>query len=467
MLLKLYMFTSETHHALSLFHELFTELNFFEDFILAEAIHLGEVKAPNNFFQSNNRIVLLAKYKCTSFALLTCEVILLERILYLLTSIQHKYRQTKNEIFIYLNILDLGPLYTVSIKKRIINKLSVYLKYLQYKYLSLPTDGALHHHIEFSLKSDYNLISITNMLNENTDYMDIQCCLYKLFSLRNLTSRTAKKKILFVFDLDNNFLKDSIFKEILYNHFIKSKRLNDFQFYFSYFDNKLHILSNMNFDDIDFTFEENKLFAKGYLKNIPLDEYKNSLLLLNQTFDSNRQILSEGDYFFDYLSKVYINKEQNSNNSNSSNNSKYRADKALYHSAVFGIPGEYLQSSFSLHFRMHKYLVMFVSINSEFSNNEKNWEEISRIVYEHKFTLIIILCVNYDIDNNNETFQKKLNNYKQCINNYIIDGYLFIMKNFTMMKVILNSIFPIRFSEFNTNIIYHFFESLQLINKHN
>jgi hypothetical protein len=300
------------------------------------------------------------------------------------------------------------------------------------------------------------------MLNENTDYMDIQCCLHKLFSLRNLTSRTAKKKILFVFDFDNTFLKDSIFKEILYNHFIKSKRLNDFQFYFSYFDNKLHILSNMNFDNIDFTFEENKLFAKGYLKNIPLDEYKNSLLL-NETLNSNRQILSEGDYFFDYLSKVYINKEQNSNNSNSN---KYRADKALYHAAVFGIPGEYLQSSFSLHFRMHKYLVMFVSINSEFSNNEKNWEEISRIVYEHKYTLIIILCVNYDIDNN-ETFQKKLNNYKQCINNYIIDGYLFIMKNFTMMKVILNSIFPIRFSEFNTNIVYHFFESLQLINKHN
>ena len=129
----------------------------------------------------------------------------------------------------------------------------------------------------------------------------------------------------------------------------------------------------MNFDNIDFTFEENKLFVKGYLKNIPLDEYKNSLLL-NQTSDSNRQILSEGDYFFDYLSKVYINKEQNSNNSNSS---KYRADKALYHSAVFGIPGEYLQSSFSLRFRMHKYPAMFVNINSEFSNNEKNSEEIS------------------------------------------------------------------------------------------
>ena len=63
----------------------------------------------------------------------------------------------------------------------------------------------------------------------------------------------------------------------------------------------------MNFDNIEFTFEENKLFAKGYLKNIPLDEYKNSLLL-NKTSDSNWQILSEGDYFFYYLSKVYINK---------------------------------------------------------------------------------------------------------------------------------------------------------------
>ena len=93
-----------------------------------------------------------------SFALLTCEVILLERILYLLTSIQHKYRQTKNEMFIYLNVLDLGPIYTVSIKKRIINKLSVYLKYLQYKYLSLPTDMSLHHIKLLLRKYNYNHI---------------------------------------------------------------------------------------------------------------------------------------------------------------------------------------------------------------------------------------------------------------------------------------------------------------------
>ena len=421
-------------------------------------MHLQRVKAPNHFLQSNNKLILLSKYKFTSFALLTCEVILLEKILYLLTSIQRKYSQTKNEIFIYLNIIDLGPIYTVSIKKRITNKLSVYLKYLQYKYLSLPIEGPLQDTEPF-LKCDCSLVSITNILNENKDYMNIQCCLHKLFSLRNLTSRTAKKKILFVFDLDNKFLKDRIFKEILRNHFVKSQRLQDFQFYFSYFDNKLHVLSSVNFKEIDFTSEDNKLFDKGYLKNIPLNEYKNPLA--NET-DLNRQILSEGEYFFDHLNKVYLHKEHNSLHSKSN---KYRADKALYHSAVFGIPGEYMQSSFSLHFRMHKYLVMFANINSEFSQNEKNWEEIARTVYERKFTLIVILCVNCNIENN-EMFQKKLNNYKNCINNYVIDGYLFIMKNFTMMKVILNSIFPIRFSEFNTDIVYHFLESLQLINKH-
>ena len=67
--------------------------------------------------------------------------------------------------------------------------------------------------------NDFSLATITNLLQTNNDYIDIQRALYKLITLRNVTIKTTKKKILFVFDLDNKFLKDRIFKEILLHHY--------------------------------------------------------------------------------------------------------------------------------------------------------------------------------------------------------------------------------------------------------
>ena len=453
---SLYIRTSENQRGLVIYEEIFSEMKQFEKYVLKESnlYHSSARKKSeiSNYQGDKEELMKLSKWKFTSFALLTCEVLFFERILFLLTLIQKKYGQNKNELFIFLNILDLGPIYTVKIKKSIINKLTIFVKNNQR--LILYTNGLGG--------TDISLSAISNLLNTNNDYIDIQRALYKLITLRNITIKTTKKKILFVFDLDNKFLKDKIFKEILLHHFTKNNKISEFQFYYSYFTKKLHILTNKNFDNIEIN---DTKFVKKYLKNIPLGEIESSFCGDTQGEKREKTI---SDFFFDLLSKEYILKYKKRTSVLFKPREVHRADKALYHAAVFGINEDEKkmsvleipkQSQVVNHY--NKYLIMFVNVNSIFTDNKKNWEEIAKIVYEQKFTLIIIVSTNDDI--NNEDFNRKINNYKKLVNSYIIDGHLFIMKNFEMLKIILNSVFPIRFSEFNTDIIYHFLESIKLI----
>lgn len=452
---SLYIRTSENQRGLVIYEEIFSEMKQFEKYVLKESnlYHNSGMKKSgiSNYQGDKEELMKLSKWKFTSFALLTCEVLFFERILFLLTLIQKKYGQNKNELFIFLNILDLGPIYTVKIKKSIINKLTIFVKDNQR--LILYTNGLGG--------TDVSLSAISNLLNTNNDYIDIQRALYKLITLRNITIKTTKKRILFVFDLDNKFLKDKIFKEILLHHFSKNNKISEFQFYYSYFTKKLHILTNKNFENIEIN---DTKFVKKYLKNIPLGEIESSFCGDSQGEKREKTI---SDFFFDILSKEYILKYKKRTSVLFKPREVHRADKALYHAAVFGINEDEKkpplempkQSQVVNHY--NKYLIMFVNVNSIFTDNKKNWEEIAKIVYEQKFTLIIIVSTNDDI--NNEDFNRKINNYKKLVNSYIIDGHLFIMKNFEMLKIILNSVFPIRFSEFNTDIIYHFLESIKLI----
>ena len=40
-----------------------------------------------------------------------------------------------------------------------------------------------------------------------------------MICLRNIISKDAKKRVLFVFDLNNKYIKDMVFKEIMFNYF--------------------------------------------------------------------------------------------------------------------------------------------------------------------------------------------------------------------------------------------------------
>ena len=98
----------------------------------------------------------------------------------------------------------------------------------------------------------------------NDKYIDIQRSIYKLICLRNIISKDMKKTILFLFDLNNKFIKDMVFKEIMFNYFKsynEEMKSNNFEFFFCAFDNKLHLQFEPNFDEMK---AKGIKFAKTY-----------------------------------------------------------------------------------------------------------------------------------------------------------------------------------------------------------
>ena len=333
-------------------------------------------------------------------------------------------------------------------------------------------------------------------------YIDIQRSIYKLICLRNIISKDVKKKVLFLFDLDNKYIKDMVFKEIMFNYFksysdeIKS---NNFEFFFCAFDNKLHLQFEPNFDDENL---KGKKYAKNYLTIINNDNnmYINKKVNIAESNDAGIKLASNytigKNFSLSSPKKTNIN-EGNVNNSNQHNNldnleeffkfiknykaennedinsnksnQEHRADKALYHSILFGFENNDY-SNINKFFRRNKnnkysssYLILMTNLSSTFTNNQNNWKEMAEIIYEKKISVIVVISYDPSFDNN-KILKEKISYYKNFLKTNVIDGYLFIMRSLTLLKFILNTIFPIKFSKFNIDILKHYLCSNEDIN---
>ena len=103
------------------------------------------------------------------------------------------------------------------------------------------------------------------------------------------------------------------------------------------------------------------------------------------------------------------------------------------------------------------------NLNSTFSNNKKSWKEMAEIIYQKKVSVIFVISYDPSLDNKKE-LKEKIYNYKQFLRANSIDRYLFIMRSLTLLKFSLNSIFPIKFSKFNIDILKHYLCSNEDIN---
>ena len=109
-------------------------------------------------------------------------------------------------------------------------------------------------------------------LTMNTNYINIQASIYKLVCLRNIISKEIKKKVLFLFDLNNKYIRDNVFKEIMFSYFrsyseeIKS---NNFEYTFCAFDDRLHLQFEPILSD---EFTQGRKFAKNYVTVINKDK---------------------------------------------------------------------------------------------------------------------------------------------------------------------------------------------------
>ena len=104
------------------------------------------------------------------------------------------------------------------------------------------------------------------------------------------------------------------------------------------------------------------------------------------------------------------------------------------------------------------------NLNSKFTDNQNNWKEMEKIIYQKKVSVIVVISYDPSFDNKNE-LKEKIYYYKNFLK--MFDGYLFIMRSLTLLKFILNAIFPIKFSKFNIDILKHYLCSTEDINYSN
>ena len=193
-----------------------------------------------------------------------------EKILVVFSFLCHKFAQYRTELFVNLNILDFSPLYSQTTRKLTITKIMQYIYNLR-KYLVQKANDS---------------ISSYKSLVTNKNYIDIQRAIYKLVCLRNIVSKEVKKKVLFVFDLDNKYIKDTVFKEIMFTYFKnydEEIKANNFDYFFAAFDNKLHL-------QFEPDFSEEVTLGRKYIKNYLVVINKSCNIQLNNRlsiFDSN------------------------------------------------------------------------------------------------------------------------------------------------------------------------------------
>ena len=428
-----------------------------------------------------------SEWKLTNFTMFFINSIFYEKILVIFSFLCHKFSQYRTELFINLNILDFSPIYSLTTRRLIITKIINYVYNLRKSLIQKSIDSF----------ASYNSLII------NDDYIHMQRSIYKLICLRNIISKDIKKRVLFLFDLNNKFIKDMVFKEIMFNYFknySEETKSNNFEFFFCAFDHKLHLQFEPNFDK---SIEKGTKFAKDYCtvinndknkkvnnaenigkgklmsnfslgKNISMTSPRKANLNnnnINNNNNTNNNNLDNLEDFFNFI-KNYKGEQNVDIKSNKSNlNKEHRADKALYHSILFGFENDNNISNINKFLRKNKnsqqtssYIILMTNLNSKFTDNQNNWKEMEKIIYQKKVSVIVVISYDPSFDNKNE-LKEKIYYYKNFLK--MFDGYLFIMRSLTLLKFILNAIFPIKFSKFNIDILKHYLCSTEDINYSN
>lgn len=109
----------------------------------------------------------------------------------------------------------------------------------------------------------------------------------------------------------------------------------------------------------------------------------------NNNNNQNNNNLDNLEEFFKFI-KNYKGDKKDDINSNQSNQ-EHRADKALYHSVLFGFENTNDYSNINRFFRKNKYnkytssyLILMTNLSSTFTNHQSNWEKMAQIIYEKK-----------------------------------------------------------------------------------
>ena len=385
----------------------------------------------------------------TKFAYLTIFSLFFERILFLLSSLSEKYEQRKTQFFIYLNLLDLGPVYDRQIRAIILQKLLDYLN----------KTG-----LEF-MKQTKNT-NFSEFFREG-GYINTKIVRHKVRALLNM-SKPYGKNILLLIDLNFPFAKESNFQEIIKDLVDKTKHY----FYFSCFNHqKLYIFRNLeNEGESNEESGEDDGFIK---KNIPLvinDEDVVNLYVAasvknsetskknekSSTETENEEMASFANYipdannyldFFNFINS-YV-KIENIFTKDLKSRFNYALKNTIKYHKFFDYP------------KNNNFVIIFTTIESEFIFDKEEVIEVSTSLYKNQYSFILCLLYEEKIFKE-EKYRTKLEKYKKFIYSQIINGHLFIFKSLTILKYIINCVVPSTFKEFETILMSSFLESIKI-----
>jgi hypothetical protein len=239
-------------------------------------------------------------------------------------------------------------------------------------------------------------------LFNHSDFTDFKIIRHKLRAIFN-QSKTYQKNNVILIDGNLPFLKHSCFIDIIKNVMMCTKN----EYYISIYDEILYVWHN--------------------------EEYK--------VKDHDKSILKIGN-LDDFLHQYKPIAE------------KFQLDIALERTLSYYKFKDYPKNN--------NFLYVFITIDSRFDFSYEAVFKLSQDLYQGQFSLF--LCIlNEEKIFKEEIYFKKLMAYRKLIDEQIINGQIFIINSFTLLKTILRIVSPLKFNEFDPIKFKRYMESLDLI----
>ena len=301
----------------------------------------------------------------TKFSFLSICVLFYEKMFFIFSNLSEKFDQKKTQFFIYLKLLDLGPIYDSRIRISVFQSI---MDFMHKKELS---------YIRYDITKEEKLINS-------------KIIRHKIRAMMNMTKRVAKN-VTYLIDVHCPILKQNDFKYMLENMTLNGNTSINFVL----FNETLIYNENGMHHDYNFLFS---------------DEHKN---YANTTSSLDKAIL-------ECLENFKYNDFPKNNN----------------------------------------YLIVLTDIDSSFDHSINNLSKITLKIFKEKYSLIILLFWDDKIYNSAE-LKKKLYYLRKWLENNT-NGLMIIVKNYSVIKHLMNCIHPIKFKEFDPIVLKNMVTSIDL-----
>ena len=301
----------------------------------------------------------------TKFSVLSICVLFYEKMFYIFSNLSEKFDQKKTQFFIYLKLLDLGPIFDSRIRINVFQNI-----------------------MDFMHKKEIS--SLRNDITKEEKLINSKIIRHKIRAMMNMTKRVAKN-ITYLIDVHCPILNQNEFKHMFEKMTLNGNTLINF------------VLFNEN-------------------------------LIFNENGENH-------DYNF-----LFSNKKKDF---------AYRT--SALDKAIIGCLDNFKYNDFP---KNNNYLFVLTDIDASFDHSRDNIIKITLKIFKEKYSLIVLLFWDDKIYKSAE-LKKKLYQLRKWLENNT-NGVMILIKNYTVIKHLMNCVHPVKFKEFDPLIMKNMVTSIDL-----